>query len=202
MDQGHQRREHTPRLSVDALLVSTFVVAIAEIGDKTQLLSIFLAARFRKPVPIIAGILLATLANHAAAAALGQWVRAVLPADTLRWLLGLSFLAVAAWALKPDRLEQEQSGRGSRLGVFVLTFIAFLLAEIGDKTQVATVMLAARYPSMVAVVLGTTLGMMLVNVQAVLLGQVATQRIPLTAIRLLAAGLFAAIGIAVLAGLG
>ena len=184
---------------LEAFAVSTLLVAVAEIGDKTQLLSLVLAARFRQPLPIIAGIIVATLANHAVAAALGQWVHAALPAATLRWILGVSFLAVALWAIKPDKLDGVAVEHGHRT-VFVITTIAFFLAEIGDKTQVATIMLAARFNSLVAVVAGTTLGMLAANVPAVLLGSAMTQRLPLKAIRYVAALMFAALGVATLLG--
>jgi len=184
-----------------AFLVSTLVVAIAEIGDKTQLLSLVLAARFRKPLPIIAGIFFATLANHALAALLGEWVRAQFHPDTLRWVLGLSLLAIAGWALKPDKIDAEVKQVG-RYGVFLLTFVVFFIAEIGDKTQIATVVLAAQYQALVAVVLGTTLGMMIANVPAVLLGSAMAHRIPLRAVRICAALLFAVLGALALAGVG
>jgi Ca2+/H+ antiporter, TMEM165/GDT1 family len=181
-----------------AFLVSTAVVAIAEIGDKTQLLSLVLATRFRKPVPIIIGILIATLANHALAAWLGTWMRGLVSPDTLRWVLGLSLLAIAAWALVPDKLEGEV-GR-SRWGVFALTLGTFFIAEIGDKTQFATIALAAQYDALFYVVVGTTLGMMLANVPAVLLGAKLSDRLPLRAIRCGAAALFAVLGVLALAG--
>lgn len=178
---------------LEALLVSTGIVAIGEVGDKTQLLSLVLAARFRKPWPIVAGIAVATLANHAIAAWIGNWAREVVPADVLKWLLALSFFAVAAWALKPDTYEGDPAGH-SRWGVFGVTVVAFFLAEIGDKTQVATVMLAAKFPSLLAVVLGTTLGMLLANAPVVFAGNLAADRIPFKAIRVVAAILFAALG--------
>lgn len=183
-----------------SFLVSTVVVAVAEIGDKTQLLSLLLAARFRKPLPIIVGILLATLLNHALAGLLGEWVRAQLSPDTLRWALGLSLLAIAVWTLKPDKFEGQVTQAG-RYGVFALSFVMFFLAEIGDKTQIATVVLAAQYQALVAVVLGTTLGMMLANVPVVLLGNALAQRIPLKAVRVCAAVIFAALGALALSGL-
>ena len=184
---------------MEAFLVSTLVVAIGEIGDKTQLLALLLAARFRKPMPIILGILVATLANHGLAGLLGAWVSANLAPDTLRWGLGISFLAIAAWALKPDKIDEEPSTLG-HYGVFFVTLIAFFLAEIGDKTQLATIALAAKYQALPAVVAGTTLGMMLADVPAVFLAQVASPKIPFKAIRYIAAALFAALGIAALAG--
>ena len=186
---------------MEAFFVSTLVVAIGEIGDKTQLLALLLAARFRKPVPIILGILFATLANHSLAGLVGTWVSANLAPQTLRWGLGISFLAIAAWALKPDKLDEEPSTLG-RYGVFLVTLVAFFLAEIGDKTQLATVALAAKYQALPAVVAGTTLGMMLADVPAVFLAQIASPKIPFKAIRYIAAALFAALGIAALAGFG
>jgi putative Ca2+/H+ antiporter (TMEM165/GDT1 family) len=183
-----------------AFLVSTLIVAIAEIGDKTQLLSLLLATRFRKPLSIIAGILFATIANHALAGLLGQWVQAQLSPDTLRWVVGLSLLAMAGWMLKPDKIEAEVRPV-SRYGVFLITFVAFFIAEIGDKTQIATVVLAAQYPALVAVVLGTTFGMMIANVPAVLLGSALANRIPLRAVRIAAALLFAVLAILALLGL-
>ena len=187
-------------MSWEALAVSTGVVAVGEIGDKTQLLALLLAARFRRPWPTIAGILVATLANHALASALGAWLQSLVSHEVLRWALGASFLAVAAWALVPDRLEDEQVPRPSALGVFGVTVVAFFFAEMGDKTQIATVMLAAQYASLVAVTAGTTLGMMLANVPAVLLGERAVRFVPLVWVRRVAAGMFALLGILVLAG--
>ena len=179
---------------MEALLVSAGVVAIGEIGDKTQLLSLVLAARFRRPWPIVAGILVATLANHALAGWLGNWVRGVVPTDLLRWLLAASFFAVALWALKPDTLDDERAPEAGRWGVFGVTVVAFFLAEMGDKTQVATVMLAAKFDALAAVVVGTTLGMLIANVPVVFAGKLAADRIPFKAIRIVAAAIFAAIG--------
>jgi putative Ca2+/H+ antiporter (TMEM165/GDT1 family) len=178
----------------EALLVSTAVVAVGELGDKTQLLSLVLAARFQKPWPIVAGILVATLANHALAGLAGNWVRSVVPEDVLRWLLALSFFAVAAWALKPDKLDDDDAPPASRWGVFAATTVAFFIAEIGDKTQIATVMLAAKFESLAAVVVGTTLGMLIVNVPTVFLGNAASARIPFRLVRIAAAALFAGLG--------
>jgi len=186
---------------MEAFLVSTLVVAVGEIGDKTQLLALLLAARFRKPVPIILGILVATLANHTVAGLVGAWVSANLAPETLRWGLGLSFLAIAAWALKPDKIDEAPSNLG-RYGVFLVTFVAFFLAEIGDKTQLATVALAAKYQMLPAVVAGTTLGMMIADVPAVFIAPPASPKIPFKAVRYIAAALFAALGIAALAGFG
>ncbi len=180
---------------MEAFLVSTGVVALGEIGDKTQLLALVLAARFRKPLPIIAGILVATLANHALAGAMGNLVRSFVPTQVLTWLVALSFFAVALWALKPDKLESDEPPPMTRWGVFGVTVVAFFLAEMGDKTQVATVVLAARFPSLPAVVLGTTLGMLLANVPVVLAGKAASAKIPFRAVRIAAALLFAALGV-------
>ena len=179
---------------MSALLVSTFVVAVAEIGDKTQLLSLLLAVRFRKPIPIIAGIAVATLANHALAALVGEWLRAQLGPETLRWAIGLSMLAIAIWTLKPDRLEATHEP-APRYGVFLVTLVAFFLVEMGDKTQIATVVLAAQYHALVSVVLGTTLGMMIANVPVVVLGNALAHRIPLAAVRIAAALVFAVLGL-------
>jgi len=182
----------------EALLVSTTVVAIGEIGDKTQLLALVLAARYRRPWPIVAGILVATLVNHALAGAVGNWVRGVVPPEALRIVLALSFFAVAAWALKPDTLDDAGEPPASGRSVFAVTVVAFFLAEMGDKTQIATVMLAAKFPSLAAVVVGTTLGMLAANVPVVFAGKLAADRIPLRAIRIAAALLFAALGVWVL----
>jgi putative Ca2+/H+ antiporter (TMEM165/GDT1 family) len=182
---------------MEALLVSTVVVALGEIGDKTQLLAFMLAARFRRPWPIVAGILVATLLNHTLAGWVGNWVRSVVPPDVLRWGLALSFFAVAAWALKPDTLDDGQAA-DAHAGVFLVTAVAFFLAEMGDKTQVATVMLAARFSDLAAVVVGTTLGMLAANVPIVFAGRMMSRRIPFRAIRILAAAMFAAIGACVL----
>jgi putative Ca2+/H+ antiporter (TMEM165/GDT1 family) len=175
------------------------VVAIGEIGDKTQLLALFLSARFRRPVPIILGILCATLLNHALAGLAGGWLRGAVAPQVLRWGLGLSFFAIAAWALKPDKIDEDPQPVG-KYGAFAVTLVAFFLAEIGDKTQIATVALAARFDSLVAVVAGTTAGMLLADVPAVFLADRASTRIPFAAIRYIAAALFAAMGIAALAG--
>lgn len=179
---------------MEGFLISTGIVALAEIGDKTQLLALLLATRFRKPVPIVLGILVATLANHAFAGALGAWLTTLIGPDTLRWILGLSFIAMGVWALWPDK-EPERGDETPRLGVFVTTLIAFFLVEMGDKTQIATVALAARFDSLAAVVLGTTCGMMIANVPAVLLGEAVTKRLPLKIIRRAAAALFVILGV-------
>ena len=173
------------------------VVAVAEVGDKTQLLSLLLAARYRKPAPIILGILVATLANHSVAGALGEWIHALLAPDVLRWIVGGSLLAVAAWALKPDKLDADLRAP-TRYGVFVLTCVAFFLAEMGDKTQIATVILAAKYHALALVVVGTTLGMLIANAPVVYLGSAGANRIPFRAVRIGASLLFAAMGLVTL----
>ncbi len=179
---------------MQALLISTVSVAIAEIGDKTQLLALLLAARFRQPVPIASGILVATLCNHALAGWLGVLLADTVPDWLLRWLLVAAFLAVAAWALVPDRLDAAPQDRGSH-GVFLTTLIAFFLVEMGDKTQVATVVLAARFDSLWQVVAGTTLGMLVANLPLIWLGNHFADRLPLRAARWASAALFAAMAI-------
>lgn len=186
---------------MDAFLVSTAIVALAEIGDKTQLLAFILAAKFRRPWPIVLGILVATLANHAFAAAVGTWLTTLMGPQTLRWVLGLSFIAMAVWTLIPDKLDEDDANL-PRFGVFGATLIAFFLAEMGDKTQVATVALAAQYQALVAVVAGTTLGMMIANVPAVLLGDRIAARMPVKLVHGIAAAIFLGLGIATLAGAG
>jgi len=184
-----------------AFLISTGIVALAEVGDKTQLLAFMLAARFRRPLPIIAGILLATLLNHTLAAIFGNWLTSLLQPSVLRWILGASFLAMAAWIMVPDRLD-EPSGASARHGAWLTTTIAFFLAEIGDKTQIATIALAAKYPSLMAVVAGTTLGMLIANVPAVLLGERLARRMPVRLVHGIAALLFVVLGVATLLGAG
>ncbi|THF62638.1 TMEM165/GDT1 family protein [Pseudothauera rhizosphaerae] len=186
---------------MEAFLVSTGIVALAEIGDKTQLLSFVLAARYQKPWPIVWGILAATLANHAFAAAVGTWITGVLGPDVLRWILGLSFIAMAAWIMVPDKLDEGEPCT-LRFGVFGTTLAAFFLAEMGDKTQIATVALAAQYGAFAAVVLGTTLGMMIANVPAVLVGGRLAERMPVRLVHGVAAVVFLALGIAALVGWG
>ena len=186
---------------MEAFLVSTGLVALAEIGDKTQLLAFLLAARFRKPLPIIAGILIATLLNHAGAGALGAWITAQVPPAIMRWVLGLGFVAMGLWTLVPDKIdEEEEGGKGLRLGVLGTTIVAFFLAEMGDKTQIATVALAAQFHSLLAVVAGTTLGMMIANVPAVLLGDRIAHKIPVRLVHGLAALIFIVLGVLVLGG--
>jgi len=186
---------------LEAFLVSTGIVALAEVGDKTQLLSFILAAKFRKPWPIVLGILVATLANHAFAGAIGAWVTSLMSPETLRWVLGLSFLAMAAWILVPDKFD-EKDAKLAHMGVFGTTLIAFFLAEMGDKTQIATVALAAQYKAFVAVVAGTTLGMMIANVPAVLLGDRIAHKLHVKLVHGIAAAIFAVLGIATLLGAG
>ena len=182
---------------MEALAVSTIVVALGEIGDKTQLLALMLAARFRRPWPISAGILAATLANHTLAGAIGNWLRSIVTPDILKWLLAGSFFAVALWSLKPDTHEDE-TPVATRFGVFAVTTVAFFLTEMGDKTQIATMMLAARFDSLAAVVAGTTLGMLIADVPVVFAGNLAADRLPLKYVRAVAASLFAALGVWVL----
>jgi putative Ca2+/H+ antiporter (TMEM165/GDT1 family) len=186
---------------VEAFLVSTMVVGLAEIGDKTQILSLMLAARFLRPVPIIFGILFATIANHAVAGLAGTYFGSLPSGPWLRWILGLSFLSVAVWALFPDKYDGDANAI-SRRGAFTATLVAFFLAEIGDKTQIATVGLAARFEAFYPVVIGTTLGMMLANIPAVLLGRRVADELPVKAIRIVAALVFTALGALCLAGLG
>jgi putative Ca2+/H+ antiporter (TMEM165/GDT1 family) len=182
---------------LNALLVSTGTVALAEIGDKTQLLALMLAARYRKPWPIVAGIVIATVLNHALAAALGDWLSTLLTPGVLRWIVAGSFIAVALWTLKPDTLD-DGDGPAARYGPLLATAIAFFIAEIGDKTQVATILLAARFHDFAQVVAGTTLGMLLANVPVVLLGSRFADRLPLKAARLTAAAVFAILGVGAL----
>jgi putative Ca2+/H+ antiporter (TMEM165/GDT1 family) len=186
---------------MEALFVSTGIVAIAEIGDKTQLLALVLAARFRAPLPIILGILVATLANHALAAWVGLLAAQWIGGEWLRWILGLSFLAMAVWMLVPDKIDDDEA-KESRFGPFLATVIAFFLLEMGDKTQVATIALSARFHDIVMVTMGTTLGMMLANVPAVVLGDVAATRLPLKLLHAVAAGVFAVLGVLALLNVG
>jgi len=187
---------------VEAFWVSTGVVALAEIGDKTQLLAFILAARFKKPAPIIAGILLATLINHGLAGALGAWITAVVSPEVLRWVLGASFIGMAVWTLIPDEIEDKETQVAQRFGVFGATLITFFLAEMGDKTQIATVAMAAHYATPVIVVLGTTLGMLIADVPAVFVGNKLADKIPMKLVHAIAAGVFAVLGVATLLGAG
>ncbi len=185
---------------MEAFLVSTGIVALAEMGDKTQLLALILAARFRRPWPIVLGIFTATVANHALAGALGAWVTTVLGPDVLRWVLGASFIAMALWMLVPDQMEDEETDKAPRLGVFGTTVLAFFLAEMGDKTQIATVMLAAQYQAWAWVVAGTTLGMMLANAPVVWLGDKMTKLVPLRVVHVVSALIFLGLGMFALVG--
>ena len=187
---------------MEALWVSTGVVALAEIGDKTQLLAFLLAARFKKPLPIVMGILLATIVNHGLAGAVGAWITQVTPPEVLRWVLGLSFIGMAIWTLIPDKIEEEEAQVAQRLGVFGATLITFFLAEMGDKTQIATVAMAAHYSTPILVVIGTTLGMLIADVPAVFVGDRLADKIPMRLVHTLAAAIFAALGLATLLGAG
>ena len=181
---------------MEAFFVSTAIVALAEMGDKTQLLSLVLAARFRKPWPIVLGIFVATLANHALAGAVGAWVTQLLGPQLLRWVLGASFIAMALWMLIPDKLDDDEGGSDApRWGVFGTTVLAFFLAEMGDKTQIATVMLAAQYSAWAWVVMGTTVGMMLANAPVVWLGERITRRVPIRAVHVVSAVIFLGLGV-------
>ncbi len=186
---------------IEAFLVSTGVVALGEMGDKTQLLAMLLAVRFKRPLPIVLGILVATLVNHAAAGAVGGWVASALGPQVLRWVIGLSFIGMALWMLVPDKLEEGDT-RIARYGVFVTTAIAFFLAEMGDKTQIATVALAARYHDLVAVVAGTTLGMLIADVPAVFVGDKLAKRVPMKLVHGIAAAIFLILGLLTLLNAG
>ena len=187
---------------MESLLVSTGVVALAEIGDKTQLLAFVLAARFKKPVPIILGILAATVINHGLAGALGAWITANISPAVLRWVLGASFIGMAIWTLIPDKIEEEETQVAQRFGIFGATFITFFLAEMGDKTQIATVAMAAHYSAPVMVVIGTTLGMLIADVPAVFAGDKLAHKIPMKLVHSIAAAVFALLGVATLLGAG
>ena len=180
---------------MESLLISTGVVALAEMGDKTQLLAFILAARFKKPVPIILGILCATLINHGLAGALGAWITSLLSPDVMRWILGLSFIGMAIWTLIPDEIEEEETQVAKHMGVFGATLVTFFLAEMGDKTQLATVALAAHYATPVLVIAGTTLGMLLADVPAVFVGSQFAEKIPMKLVHRIAAGIFAVMGL-------
>ena len=189
-------------ISMEAFLVSTAVVTLAEMGDKTQLLAFLLAARFKKPIPIMLGILVATVLNHALAGVLGLWITEALSPQWLRWLLGMSFIGMAIWALIPDRIEDSDMRLTRRLGVFGATLVTFFLAEMGDKTQIATVALAANYAAPILVVLGTTLGMLVADVPAVFMGDKFAARIPMRLVHGVAAAIFAVLGVLTLFGVG
>ena len=189
-------------VALEAFLISTGVVALGEMGDKTQLLAFLLAAKFKRPVPIVLGILVATLANHFLAGAVGSWVAAQLGPQVLRWVIGIAFVAMAGWLLIPDKIDAGGVDDTQRLGVFAATLVAFFLAEMGDKTQIATVALAAHYHSLVAVVAGTTLGMMIADVPAVFLGDTIAKRVPIRLVHAVAAFIFAVLGVLVLLGVG
>jgi putative Ca2+/H+ antiporter (TMEM165/GDT1 family) len=187
---------------MESLFISTGVVALAEIGDKTQLLAFILAARFKKPLPIILGIFCATIVNHGLAGALGAWITSAITPETMRWVLGASFIAMAIWTLIPDKIEEEETQVAKHLGVFGATLITFFLAEMGDKTQIATVAMAAKFSSPLLVVMGTTLGMLIADVPAVFVGDRFAAKIPMKLVHSIAAGIFAILGIATLAGAG
>ncbi|MFZ3035933.1 MAG: TMEM165/GDT1 family protein [Rugosibacter sp.] len=180
---------------MEALFISAGVVALAEMGDKTQLLAFILAARFKKPVPIILGILLATLVNHGLAGALGAWITTLIKPEVMRWILGLSFIGMAIWTLTPDKIEEEETQVAKRLGVFGATLVTFFLAEMGDKTQLATVALAAHYATPALVIAGTTLGMLLADVPAVFAGNTFAEKIPMKLVHRIAAAIFAVMGL-------
>ena len=180
---------------MEALIISTGVVALAEIGDKTQLLAFILAARFKRPVPIILGILSATLINHGLAGVFGAWITSVVSPETMRWALGLSFIGMAIWTLIPDEIEEEETRVAKQFGVFGATLVTFFLAEMGDKTQIATVALAAHYGVPLMVVIGTTLGMLIADVPAVFVGNKFAEKIPMKLVHLVAAGIFALMGV-------
>lgn len=183
---------------MEALLVSIGIVALAEIGDKTQLLTLVLAARYKKPWPIVAGIFVATLVNHGIAGAVGAWLTKAIGPDAMRWILGVSFIAMAAWMLIPDKLDDEAGASRRVGGVFVTTTVLFFLVEIGDKTQIATVALAARFDSLVAVVMGTTVGMILANAPVAFFGEALAKRLPVRTVHMVAALVFTALGVGVL----
>ena len=187
---------------MEALFISTGVVALAEIGDKTQLLAFILAARFKKPLPIIAGILCATIINHGLAGALGAWITTTVSPDVLRWILGVSFIGMAIWTMIPDKIEEEETQVAKHLGVFGATFITFFLAEMGDKTQIATIAMAAHYGSPLLVVIGTTLGMLIADVPAEFVGAHMAAKIPMKLVHGVAATLFGRLGVATLLGAG
>ena len=187
---------------MESILVSTGVVALAEIGDKTQLLAFILAARFKKPLPIILGILVATVINHGLAGALGAWITSTISPEVLRWVLGASFIGMAIWTMIPDKIEEEETQIAQRFGIFGATFITFFLAEMGDKTQIATVAMAAHYTEPLMVVIGTTLGMLIADVPAVFAGDKLANKIPMKLVHSIAASVFALLGVLTLVGAG
>ncbi len=187
---------------MEALFISTGIVALAEVGDKTQLLAFILAARFKKPIPIILGILVATIINHGLAGALGGWIITYVNPAILRWILGLSFIAMAIWTMIPDKIEEEQTQVAQKLGIFGATFVTFFLAEMGDKTQLATIAMAAHYGVPHLVVMGTTLGMLIADVPAVLMGDKLTNKISMKWVHSVAAAIFIFLGVATLLGAG
>lgn len=187
---------------MESLVFSTGVVALAEMGDKTQLLAFILAARFKKPLPIIAGIFCATVVNHGLAGALGAWITSLVTPDILRWVLGVSFLGMAAWTLVPDKIEEEETQIAKQMGVFGATLVTFFLAEMGDKTQFATIALAAKYSSPIWVVVGTTLGMLIADVPAVFVGDRFAAKIPMKLVHSIAAVMFAVMGVLALLNVG
>jgi putative Ca2+/H+ antiporter (TMEM165/GDT1 family) len=184
-----------------SLLISTGVVALAEMGDKTQLLAFILAARFKKPIPIVLGILAATIINHSLAGALGAWITSIVNPEMLRWVLGASFVGMAIWTLIPDKIEEEETQVANHLGVFGATFITFFLAEMGDKTQLATIALAAHYTTPFIVVVGTTLGMLIADIPAVFVGNQFSKKISMKLVHSIAAGIFAVMGVLTLFGI-
>jgi Ca2+/H+ antiporter, TMEM165/GDT1 family len=186
---------------MEAFAISTASIAFGELGDKTQLLCLILAARLRRPMPIVAGVFVATLVNHLITCLVGEWAGRLISPDILRWTLGLSFLAVAVWALIPDKMENDVETRGA-YGVFAFTVVTFFLAEMGDKTQILALALAAKYNDLLPVVAGTTLGMTIITVPTVLFADRATQWIPLKAVRMAAAAIYAVLGAATLLGYG
>jgi putative Ca2+/H+ antiporter (TMEM165/GDT1 family) len=187
---------------MEAFLASTVSVAIAEIGDKTQLLAFILAARFKKPIPIILGILAATIVNHGFAGAIGAWITTAVSPDVLRWVLGFSFIAMAVWTMIPDKIDEDETCTTKKLGVFGATMVTFFLAEMGDKTQIATIALAAHYGSAVMVVIGTTIGMLVADVPVVFVGHRLAPKIPMKLVHSIAAAIFVALGVASLLGVG
>lgn len=187
---------------MESFLISTGVVALAEIGDKTQLLAFILAARFKKPLPIMLGILVATFINHGLAGLLGAWITATVSPEILRWILGLSFIGMAIWTMIPDKIEQEETWIAGKFGIFGATLITFFLAETGDKTQIATITMAAHYGTPFMVVMGTTLGMLIADIPAVFAGEKLATRIPMKLVHSIAATVFALLGVATLLGAG